>query len=685
MRALTRGGQPFRPTDAATIDLGREPPLVVGDKRQDAPVRRAVSWRWLTGIVMTGLTSTALMGGALTAALDGRHELAIAPEARARSTTGDLALANGTKGDRIRLTEPAAGPATRQVIQVSTVSRQGDRDHVKLAPFAKIQASLALRTTELSADVPAYDPIKIFAESAEDPEPTVAEDTGETDLAVLDDEEGSSGDGIDFGSEGSAGAMVENVDGEVAVKVSDFPFESADLEPAARYDVAEVEEIVRGASGTPASGTELAALPYVDAERFNFDEGGDPFSALGVRIIPENVSFVTKSAADAAVDERIISLSPREGLDAVLAEQNVSAADTDRILSAMSELVDLSRLKGDEKVRIAFSPSAGEGEPARPMRVSVYTGGVHQATVARRDDGSFVRTDEPEATALFAGIEPDPAPAPVSGQVPTLYESVYETALEQNVPKDLIRELVKIFSYDVDFQQRVRAGDALEVFHALPDGDETAEKPEDELLYASLTVGGVPKRFYRFRTPDDGYTDYYDEEGKSAKKFLMRKPMNGGILRSTFGYRRHPILGYKRLHAGVDWAAPRGTPIVAAGNGTVVKAGWSSGYGRFTLIRHANGYETAYGHQSAIAKGVVPGAKVRQGQVIGYVGSTGLSTGPHLHYEVRVNSKPVDPLRIRLPRGRVLQGDLLASFERERNRIDALIGNGQPQKVASVE
>ena len=162
--------------------------------------------------------------------------------------------------------------------------------------------------------------------------------------------------------------------------------------------------------------------------------------------------------------------------------------------------------------------------------------------------------------------------------------------------------------------------------------------------------------------------------------------MSLGIIRSGFGWRVHPILGYRRLHTGVDYAAPRMTPIMAAGNGVVEKAGPTSGYGNFVLLRHTNGYETGYGHQSRFAKGIVPGARVRQGQIIGYVGSTGLSTGPHLHFEIRVNGSPVDPLRIRLPRGRVLEGELLGGFERERERIDALLATpgATPAKVASA-
>ena len=147
------------------------------------------------------------------------------------------------------------------------------------------------------------------------------------------------------------------------------------------------------------------------------------------------------------------------------------------------------------------------------------------------------------------------------------------------------------------------------------------------MLFASLTVGGETKKYYRFQTPDDGVVDYYDETGKSAKKFLVRKPVNNAIMRSGFGGRRHPILGYVKMHTGVDWATAYGTPIFASGNGVIEKAGWEGGYGKYVRIKHNNGYETAYGHMSAFAKGMEPGKRVRQGQVIGFVGSTGQSTG----------------------------------------------------------
>lgn len=642
------------------IDLGSEPPLRVGETSDEAPVRRSVSIRWLSGTILTGLTSVFLMGGALMAALSNPHQFAELPDAADSAIIAPAAsIAFGRKGDRIQpLLEEVS---SRQILQVSTVTKQGERDFIKLRPFAKIVATLSARESEVDEQIPTYDAMRIFADTSA-PE---APDKGD-DVAGTDDQF--------YGAD---------VDGEVSVKVSDFPVGGIEIDTTFAPATEDVEAIVRASLQSGDGSAQMSALAYIDptGDSEEFVEA-DPFTALGVSIVPENVSSVVKSSTGEdggdGSEERIVAVAKGQSFMSLLQDNDITERDAKAIVGALSELVDLNSIHVGQKVRVAYAVNIDEADP-EPIRVSVYDDGAHQASVARTDDDGFRRTDEPVlGTNALAEVEPEKF-----GAMPKVYDAVYRTALEQEVPKALIDQLVRVFAFDVDFQARISPGDTIEVFHSLPEDDAAASEPE--VLFAALTLNGASKRFYRFRTPDDGVVDYYDEEGRSAKKFLMRKPITSGVLRSRFGMRRHPILGYSRLHSGVDYSAPRMTPILAAGNGVVEKAGRTSGYGNLIILQHTNGYETAYAHQTKFADGIRPGARVRQGQVIGYVGSTGLSTGPHLHFEMRVNGKAVDPLRIRLPRGRVLEDQLLAAFERERERIDNLLGNqGIPTEVAST-
>jgi murein DD-endopeptidase MepM/ murein hydrolase activator NlpD len=221
----------------------------------------------------------------------------------------------------------------------------------------------------------------------------------------------------------------------------------------------------------------------------------------------------------------------------------------------------------------------------------------------------------------------------------------------------------------------------VELFRGVEEGGDGGPQP---ILFASVTTGGATTTYYRFQTPD-GVVKYYNADGYSADNFLLRKPMSGGELRSHYGMRLHPVLGVYRMHAGVDWSAPRGTPLVAAGDGLIVQMEYNSGgYGYYTVIRHELGYETAYAHQSGFAPGLAEGDTVRQGQVIGFVGSTGLSTGNHLHYEVRINGQTVNPLTVRLPEGRVLTGDELVAFQEQRDQINALLGFQPGTEIAAA-
>jgi murein DD-endopeptidase MepM/ murein hydrolase activator NlpD len=262
----------------------------------------------------------------------------------------------------------------------------------------------------------------------------------------------------------------------------------------------------------------------------------------------------------------------------------------------------------------------------------------------------------------------------------SLYASFYYSAAKQGIPHDLIMQVMRIHAYGTDFRQRVRAGDAVELFFDMKGQVKGIDGDLGDLLATFITAGGKTRKFYRFRTPDSAI-DFYDAEGSTARKFLMRRPVRGDDVRLTsrFGMRKHPILPMKRMHNGVDWACAPGTPIMAAGNGIVEFVGLKGENGNFVRIRHANGYKTGYAHMQGFAAGLAVGMRVRQGQIIGYVGTTGLSTAPHLHFEVSMKNRhddaytAVDPTTIPVPNDRQLTGKDLADFKRERARIDDLM------------
>jgi murein DD-endopeptidase MepM/ murein hydrolase activator NlpD len=243
-------------------------------------------------------------------------------------------------------------------------------------------------------------------------------------------------------------------------------------------------------------------------------------------------------------------------------------------------------------------------------------------------------------------------------------------------------QALRIHAYDTDFRRRIYSGDQADFFFDLR-GEPGHESELGELLYTAITSGGETYRFWRYRTPD-GVIDYYDEFGNTSRKFLLRRPVRGETVRlaSAFGNRFHPVLGFVRPHNGIDWAGPIGTPILAAGNGIIEEAGRKGEFGNYVRIRHPNGYQTAYAHMSRFAPPTEAGARVRQGDVIGYIGITGLTSGPHLHFEVLVNKRPVDPLSIEVPRERRLTGKQLADYQKERSRIDDLMSRAPAMSEA---
>ena len=246
--------------------------------------------------------------------------------------------------------------------------------------------------------------------------------------------------------------------------------------------------------------------------------------------------------------------------------------------------------------------------------------------------------------------------------------NLYNSAIEKNIEPNIIIEFARVFGFEVDFQRDIRKGDWFEIYYEKFEDDNGKVRDTGKIIYASMFVNGEELNLYNFKYKN--HEDYYDIKGKSITKSLMKTPINGARLSSSFGMRKHPILGYNKMHRGTDFAAPSGTPIMASGSGTVTRARWCGGGGNCVKIKHNSSYETVYAHMKAFAKGIKEGRKVKQGQIIGYVGSTGLSTGPHLHYEVIVNGKKVNSQRLKLPSGKTLRGKEREEFELKRIKID---------------
>ena len=251
-----------------------------------------------------------------------------------------------------------------------------------------------------------------------------------------------------------------------------------------------------------------------------------------------------------------------------------------------------------------------------------------------------------------------------------ILESLYTDGLKNNVPQEILMKIIKLFSFDLDFQRDIKKNTMVSVSYEYDQVFENNKIKYKDLNYAMISIEGKDLEYFKFFT-DDGYIDYFNKEGKNVKKSILKTPLDGARLSSSFGMRKHPISGYNKMHKGVDFAAPMGTPIYAGGNGVVEYAGNNGGYGKYIRIRHNNEYKTAYAHLSGFKKGITKGVRVNQGEVIGFVGSTGNSTGPHLHYEIIFQNKQINPLKLKLPSGKILRGEELKRFKKEHKIIYA--------------
>jgi len=346
-------------------------------------------------------------------------------------------------------------------------------------------------------------------------------------------------------------------------------------------------------------------------------------------------------------NEAVYELRSGEGLGKVLRRAGYGADDIGAAVNAVSGRASLRALPVGLDVRIADDGFAFTTRNGRDI---------------------FAIKDPEEGWLAFSAIRPVERYLAYAQGV--IDDSIYRAAGSSGIPDDALAEYIRVMGFSVDFQREIRSGDAFELLYEQQIDQISGEKIATTLHYAGLMLSGNQLGYYRY-DHDGSRVGWYDRNGNSAARTLIRTPISGARLSSSYGMRKHPVSGYNRMHKGVDFAAPTGTPIIAAGSGVITKSGWNGSYGRYIRIRHNSTYDTAYAHLSRIARGVTPGARVEQGQIIGYVGSTGRSTGPHLHYEILVNNRKVNPMTVRLPTGEKVPPELLADFRGQVELVEA--------------
>ena len=635
------------------------PALTIQSTDGDIPHGRELSFAWLTGTVMTGLTSVLLMGAALYVSFQGQDTFSTAYEAlQLAAPKPDAVAPTDILAKTSRVRPVTATRSDLQIIEASIRETVDGRDMIRNQPFMRIEATLATAATSLSDGVPDYDPVAILNATA----PMEA-----------------SADALEINTD-VYGAEVE---GEVAVRLAAMP---ASFVPPRAITDQSAAEFVRG----------------VVESTFYDDAATSPtlaYAALGPSVrdlglatdgntmqgVAENVTVVPKTTQPAQAglgrSERFLTLREKSTLADVLGKNGFNANQTALVADALRNVLRSTDLPAKTRLRILFGPLSQQATSLVPYRMSLYLprddGSYHyEGTVALTDTGQYVLGIEP---AFVEFPEADAEEVNVAN-LPSVYRSIWETGRKHDLDDATIERIIGMFAYDVDMTKKIGAGDAIDILESAPDAEGRAE-----LLYVGLTLGSTKRQLYRFTT-EDGLVDFYDPDGETGKRFLNRRPLEGGgTLRSRFGYRIHPIFKTRKLHTGVDLAARSGTPIYAAGDGVIQLAGWQSGYGNKVEIKHVNGYETAYGHMSRFAEGMKPGVRVRQGQVVGYVGSTGQSTGPHLHFEMHINGNLVDPLSVKLPKDNVLAQQYKAQFAQTMAQIDDLMArDAAPVTVAQA-
>jgi murein DD-endopeptidase MepM/ murein hydrolase activator NlpD len=657
--ARRRGSQSL-PQLYVPVGKGPLPELYLRDIR----ARRLISrLKWFISTCMVGAAGLCIIGIAMYASTDMEDGSGLVSSLKSATLatwkpeeTGNLieekVALPGEKTNKIKTT--TKGLTTRYIIQDSVVERRNSREFVSLKPYVRISATLSTVAPENDEPIPAFNPFDLYAEQktsgskAEQPAPSEkAQHNKFLTLKIV----GLAGGFLP--DEDRQELSEDEVERHVAEADAVYAESAAQLRPAI---LSEENQDVVELNGPIAENQSSQDLPM---------------HTTVLEKIPDDDDSTDSDELQSVI------VSPGETLIGILKNAGAEAWQAQAMNDVLtSDPVNL-KLRAGQEIRLKLVPAATDPSAKEPVKISVFSGVKAEGTAVRTDDGEYSSSSDHIQIMRVSGDDNDTV------ERASLYESIYSATLVQELDSGTIQSFLRTFSYDVDYKQKVRPGDGFELFFDVNQTDSNSEEL-GELLYVSMTVANENLKYYRFRTPD-GVVDFYNPEGSNSRKFLMRKPIKSGRFTSGFGYRRHPLLGIKKMHTGIDWAAPTGTPIMAAGNGTIELAGRHGGNGNYVRIRHGNGYKTAYSHMKKFAPGVKKGAKVRQGQLLGYVGSTGLSTGPHLHYEVLINSRFTNPLKIHVPRSRQLNGRLLAEFKKEAQRIDELMHRAPVKtRVAAV-
>ena len=420
--------------------------------------------------------------------------------------------------------------------------------------------------------------------------------------------------------------------------------------------------------------TGLRGIPLIDAE--NSEQLYRAAGLIGPDITGplDRMLATEREAAKPQTEIRTLTVIRGDTIVSMLQEAGVSKIDAAAVVNAMKPLISPKAIKSGQKFQATFGTPEATQDGSAPL-------------LAQSDDEdsrrllslSFAPTIDRQITVHLAPEEGYFA-EDVQRKLESHYQhagatidsSLYLAATQAGIPAGVVVEIIRMFSYDVDFQRDVHPGDSFEVFFNRFFTSEGQPAKAGDILAASMTLSGKKHLLYRYEMAN-GEVEYFDTNGQSAKAMLMKTPVDGARISSGFGARNHPILGYTRMHKGIDFAVPQGTPVMAAGSGTVSFAGPAGEYGNLVVVNHTNNYATAYAHLSRFA--VHKGDHVSQGEIVAYSGMTGLATGPHLHYEIRVNTKSVNPLTVKVASGRKLEGDELRSFVAERGHLEELIAS----------